>query len=376
MFRLSGDLDGIGNLGVREVPAWICSPYVTKGGLDWFEDHVGLGAPDDENVLGSTRLLTCLDASAIANGSLDLSCLWDLHARGVELRSLPKLHAKILIKGDAVAFGSANLTKGGVKTNREVVCRPVFPQFADQIRSLFKQYWQEATEFGEPEINQCAREAEFAKLELSDEGALTAQWNEQFVLVSSSIEILPSLRTLELPASALGYSPEDALRVARGIKMSLRDVGKDLAKGVRSACEASIGEMRAFLGGQLIHQSVLALAQWEEFDQSRSRLVRALRDELERVLPDQYGAVQSDAWARCRDAVLGYQKEAGVSLNQLNERLSVWFLGAFPSPEELIEGVDVRFSIRGISPLQLRTIPSLRNEILSYLGRPIQAKLF
>ncbi|SFE52555.1 PLD-like domain-containing protein [Blastococcus tunisiensis] len=61
------------------------------------------------------RVLTKLDAAAIAHGSLSTQGLRQLLAAGVELRSLSQLHAKVFLGDDAFGLiGSANLTDAGL----------------------------------------------------------------------------------------------------------------------------------------------------------------------------------------------------------------------------------------------------------------------
>ena len=220
MFEITGNLRDLRVKPETESPIWICSPYVTEGGVQWLDESIGFGKEDEDGGFSKCRLLTCLQPSSVANGAIDLTSLWDLYGRGVEVRSLANLHAKILVKGDVVVFGSANLTRGGVTRNREIVCRPTTPQFSLDVRALFDRYWSSASPIGKEEINRCARDAEFAELQLSDSGSLAAQWNEQFALVTIQVEVLKKIRQIELPASVLGYSEEDRRRIEESVNPS------------------------------------------------------------------------------------------------------------------------------------------------------------
>ncbi|SDO46578.1 phosphatidylserine/phosphatidylglycerophosphate/cardiolipin synthase family protein [Geodermatophilus sp. DSM 45219] len=86
----------------------LASPYMGAGVLAYFS-QLAKASP------ATWRVLTKLDAASVAHGLLSAQGLRQLLSAGVELRSLPNLHAKVVITDQSFGLvGSANLTNAGL----------------------------------------------------------------------------------------------------------------------------------------------------------------------------------------------------------------------------------------------------------------------
>lgn len=108
-------------------------------------------------------MLTHLNARAAAHGSLHLDGLEDLLTSGVQIRTLPRLHAKLYLVDDAVGFvGSANLTTSGLGGdeghNRELtIALSAEPRAAAVLQ--FDTWWNQGTDVTKATLRACARKA-------------------------------------------------------------------------------------------------------------------------------------------------------------------------------------------------------------------------
>jgi hypothetical protein len=98
---------------------FLCSPYITQPPIRNF-----IHTADQRGILKSLRLQVLTDISApnIIQGATDLGALALLMDtfQSVEIRYLPRVHAKVFLADDVLALiGSANLTDGGLSRNYE-----------------------------------------------------------------------------------------------------------------------------------------------------------------------------------------------------------------------------------------------------------------
>jgi len=107
----------IGSLENADGPAELTSPYIS---YDVCRRIIEATAQHDHSV----RVITTLDASAVANGYLSVQGLRQLLAADIEVLHTERLHAKCFIVGSRGLLGSGNLTGAGLgssaKRNREM----------------------------------------------------------------------------------------------------------------------------------------------------------------------------------------------------------------------------------------------------------------
>lgn len=108
----------VGRRSDGERRIWIATPYIgsevgalvaARGGA------LKLGRPSL-----SLRLLTDLDPTAIATGALGFDALEAFEQASFAMKSLEKLHAKVVVIDDWALVGSANLSQGGGYRNHEL----------------------------------------------------------------------------------------------------------------------------------------------------------------------------------------------------------------------------------------------------------------
>jgi phosphatidylserine/phosphatidylglycerophosphate/cardiolipin synthase-like enzyme len=106
--------------------AILASPYLTSGDEALAEAVIGAGDPS------RTVVLTTFDAMTFATGGSSLATLRSL-LKLCDLRSLPSLHAKVVLTEGAQIVGSQNLTLQGTR-NKEIGLRLSDPTVAAALR--------------------------------------------------------------------------------------------------------------------------------------------------------------------------------------------------------------------------------------------------
>ena len=124
-----------GVLGASAKQALVCSPYISRSGVDYLFDalpgHVGLD------------LITRLSPSDWASGVSDpeaimtLLQLWHGAGNSTSLCVVQRLHAKVYSADDSrVMVGSSNLSEGGFDYNIELVVELSGDEARDAVRAL------------------------------------------------------------------------------------------------------------------------------------------------------------------------------------------------------------------------------------------------
>ena len=378
-WEIRGDLQSTSvHAPIVGVPA-ICSPYLTRGGWRWFCERYqdAQGASQDGDPRGP-RVLTCLSAQNAANGSLDLDLLEDLITRGSEVRTLPDLHAKIVLVPPAAMLGSANLTAGGVERNREVVFQSVEEERVRAVADLFQHYWSAASEVAPEDIETCRREAASLPITFPDDHLLAARWNARYVLVRVEEVVLGSIRGLILPPDVLGYSVEDTERVRRSTRITIQAGGEGIVKSVKRECKEHGARLK-----QLLHSApwagdskALPIDRWEILQSLRREWETELRRALSKRLEREYERLRNQAYEQAETALRGFHKEEGPSMEGLLAGLKIWFDKVFPGLQALGQDAKVVIRIKGIHPLQFHDEAKTRDAILEDVLRPAQPEFF
>lgn len=160
----------------------LCSPFIGPGVAARLESAASHGTAD-------WRLLTYVNARAAAYGSLSLDGLERLLAKGVSIRSLPGLHAKLFLIDDSIGFvGSANLTTSGLggdeRHNREL---SVALNQRQQLAALkqFELWWGLGADVDTTTLRECRREAR--KVHVSLAGETPSVGNEDLLEVANDL---------------------------------------------------------------------------------------------------------------------------------------------------------------------------------------------
>jgi hypothetical protein len=187
----------------------LCSPFVGHGEILTL-DGARRRSPAE------WRLLTYLDPNAAAHGALDVEGLEQLLKRGVQIRSLKRLHAKIFLVDDAAGFvGSANLTTSGLggddRHNRELTVALSSDQRAAAVIQ-FDSWWDQASDVTAAALRKCARDAKRSRVVLSGEPADTDPEN-----VATADDLLREAESVQvwIKAVYLDASTADSWWVAR-----------------------------------------------------------------------------------------------------------------------------------------------------------------
>jgi len=109
----------------------VCSPFITRPGIDLLTARLGLGRPDLR-----VTVLTDLSPENLADGSTDPAALRVLVAAApsVCLAHLPRLHAKVYVRDRRCAIvTSGNLTFNGLQRNVEYGVQLNDPVYATRI---------------------------------------------------------------------------------------------------------------------------------------------------------------------------------------------------------------------------------------------------
>lgn len=150
-------------VSAARVEVRLASPFLGPGVSAQLADAAAASA-------AKWRVLTRLDAAAVAHGSLSTQGLRRLLTAGVELRSLSRLHAKVfLTDADFGLVGSANLTEAGLggqpgRPNVELGVRLDAGQQQEAV-GHFDEWWASASVIDEPGIK--LAEAAAARLRTS-----------------------------------------------------------------------------------------------------------------------------------------------------------------------------------------------------------------
>jgi hypothetical protein len=144
----------------------LCSPFIGPG------ETLNLEAARRQSS-AEWRLLTYLNARAAAHGALHLEGLEDLLARGVFIRTLPRLHAKVFLVDEVVGFvGSANLTTSGLGGddwhNKELTVALCDAQRSAAV-DQFDAWWSQATDVTSAMLRACAKDAKKVRVTLDGE---------------------------------------------------------------------------------------------------------------------------------------------------------------------------------------------------------------
>lgn len=116
---------------------WISSPFLTSYGAHLIEASEC-----------KCRIITKVTASNATSFALDLDSLARLIMKGVEIRSIPNLHAKIYLKdGKHGIVTSSNLTEPGLTRNVEFGIDFVNePTLFSDVLQFYEDLWEKATE--------------------------------------------------------------------------------------------------------------------------------------------------------------------------------------------------------------------------------------
>ncbi len=115
----------------------VATPYLTEGGLRVFINAVG------EEAIRDSRWLVSLNLENAIDGATEPDAVQRLMRLGAKVKTHSRLHAKLyLFRTDgSLAFGSANLTRGGLDTNEEIVAWVDEAEVASRAVELFETWW-------------------------------------------------------------------------------------------------------------------------------------------------------------------------------------------------------------------------------------------
>lgn len=122
-------------LGASAQRALVCSPYITRSGVDYLFDAL----PGNVGLELMTRLSPSDWASGVSDPEaiLTLLALWHGEGNPTRLRVAQRLHAKVYSADDSrVIVGSSNLSEGGFDHNIELVVELSGEAARDALRAL------------------------------------------------------------------------------------------------------------------------------------------------------------------------------------------------------------------------------------------------
>lgn len=135
-----------------ESSLFICTPYIKDYGAEILLNHVHVQ---------DLYILTNLSLANISGDNFDLSALLKLWRRyePMQVSSLGKLHAKVYIADDRLAFiTSANLTRGGLRENYEYGILLYEPPLVRSLREDMQRYFLLGNIFHRPLVEALAEE--------------------------------------------------------------------------------------------------------------------------------------------------------------------------------------------------------------------------
>jgi hypothetical protein len=126
----------------------VATPYLSEGGLAEFKRELGISR------LRGTRWIVRWDRETAHQGSTSGKALLTLLKAGAEVRHLGNLHAKVYLRptGGVVAYGSANLSKGGLRGNLEIVRVSTDAAEVRRVKAHYEDWWRTSRPLDEDQV--------------------------------------------------------------------------------------------------------------------------------------------------------------------------------------------------------------------------------
>lgn len=135
--------------------ALIVAPYISKGALEHLSSHLS-----HRRISTEVHILTDLAIDSVLQGSTDVSAIAEF-CRGnakVEVRTLPRLHAKVYIADDHCAIiTSGNLTTSSLAVNWEYGVLVTDTNEVRQIARNLRAYWDLGTNVSVEQLDRLHR---------------------------------------------------------------------------------------------------------------------------------------------------------------------------------------------------------------------------